>query len=189
MDAIALLKQDHRTVEDLFKRFEKAGDRAYKTKRRLVDEIITELSIHAAVEEQVFYPATREARRETEDMVLESLEEHHLVKLALLELEQMDPEDERFKAKVTVLIENVRHHVEEEEGELFPKVRKAMKPAQLEALGQQLEEAKLSAPTRPHPSAPDTPPGNVLAGSMSAVVDAGKDAARGIKEEISRRTG
>jgi hemerythrin superfamily protein len=189
MDAITLLKEDHRTVEGLFKRFEKAGDRAYKTKRRLVDQIITELSIHAAIEEQIFYPATREARREDEEMVLEALEEHHLAKVALSELEKMDPEDERFKPKVTVLIGNVRHHVQEEEGEMFPKVRKAMKPTELRELGRRLQEAKKSAPTRPHPSAPDTPPGNVLAGTMAAVLDAGKDAARGIREEISQRTG
>jgi len=187
MDLITLLKNDHKTVEELFKKFEQAGDRANKTKRRLVDEIMTELSIHAAIEEQVFYPATREARQETEEMVLEALEEHHLVKLALSELEKMDPEDERFTPKVTVLIENVRHHVKEEEGEMFPKVRKAMKPKQLEALGEQLEEAKKSAPTRPHPAAPDEPPGNMIAGGVAAVMDAGKDAIRGVKEEIGRR--
>jgi hemerythrin superfamily protein len=187
MDAIAILKNDHKTVEGLFKKFEQAGDRAYKTKRGLVDEIITELSVHAAIEEQVFYPATREAREETEEMVLEALEEHHLVKLALSELEKMAPEDERFTAKVTVLIENVRHHVKEEEGEMFPKVRKAMKPDKLRALGEQLEEAKKSAPTRPHPAAPDEPPGNVVTGGMAAVMDAGKDAVRGVREEISRR--
>jgi hemerythrin superfamily protein len=189
MDAITLLKNDHRTVEELFKKFEQAGDRAFKTKRRLVDEIITELSVHAAIEEQVFYPATREARQENEEMVLEALEEHHLVKLALSELEKMDPADERFTPKVTVLIENVRHHVKEEEGEMFPKVRKALKAAELERLGERLEEATKSAPTRPHPAAPDTPPGNVIAGGVTAVMDAGKDAVKGVKEEIGRRAG
>lgn len=189
MEAISVLKKDHRMVEELFKKFEQAGDRAFKTKRRLVDEIITELSVHAAIEEQVFYPATREAREENEEMVLEALEEHHLVKLALSELEKMDPADERFTAKVTVLIENVRHHVKEEEGQMFPKVRKAMKPDDLARLGEELEEAKESAPTRPHPAAPDQPPGNVVAGSMATVMDAGKDAVRGVKEEIRRRRG
>jgi hemerythrin superfamily protein len=189
MDAITVLKNDHKNVEELFKKFEQAGDRAFKTKRRLVDEIITELSIHAAIEEQVFYPATREAREENEEMVLEALEEHHLAKLSLSELEKLDPADERFTPKVTVLIESVRHHIKEEEGEMFPKVRKAMKPEQLKALGGQLEEAKKSAPTRPHPLAPDEPPANVVAGSMAAVMDAGRDAVRGVREEISRRTG
>src|SRR5437016_6282138 len=120
MDAITLLKQDHKRVEELFRRFEKAGDRAHKTKRKLVDRMIEDLSVHASIEETVFYPATREARRETEDQVLESLEEHHLVKVVLAELQRMDPQDERFDAKVTVMIENVRHHVQEEEKDLFP---------------------------------------------------------------------
>ncbi len=79
MDAIALLRQDHREVERLFKQFEKAGPRAHKTRRDLVDKVIKELSVHAAIEEQVFYPAIREAVSETEDTVLESLEEHHIV--------------------------------------------------------------------------------------------------------------
>jgi hemerythrin superfamily protein len=79
MDAITLLKADHKTVEGLFKKFEKAGDNAFKTKRDLVDKIIEELSVHAAIEEAVFYPAVREADEEIEDDVLESLEEHHIV--------------------------------------------------------------------------------------------------------------
>src|SRR3954454_22001854 len=107
MDAITLLKDDHRTVEALFKRFEKAGDRAYTQKRELVDRMIEELSKHAVVEEQLFYPVTRATVPGTDDVVLESLEEHHIVKWELSELERMDPEDERFDAKVTVLIENV----------------------------------------------------------------------------------
>ncbi|MDP9301673.1 MAG: hemerythrin domain-containing protein, partial [Actinomycetota bacterium] len=131
MDAITLLKQDHRAVEDLFKRFEQAGPRAYATKRKIVDRIIRELSIHAAIEEQIFYPAVRESLHETEDQVLESLEEHHLVKVTLAELESADPKDERFDAKVTVLIENVRHHVQEEEGEMFPEVWKKSSRASL----------------------------------------------------------
>src|SRR5205807_6075539 len=112
------------------------------------------LSIHAAIEEQVFYPAVREAAPDEKDLVLESLEEHHIVKWVLSELDGMVPSDERFTAKVTVLIENVRHHVEEEEGELFPEVRKAMKRKELEELVQALEAAKKVAPTHPHPRTP-----------------------------------
>ena len=118
-----MLKNDHQQVEDLFRRFEQAGDRAYAEKRQLVDRIIEELSKHAAVEEQVFYPATRMTVPGTDDIVLESVEEHHIVKWELDELKDLDPRDERFDAKVTVLIENVRHHVDEEESEYFPKVR------------------------------------------------------------------
>jgi hemerythrin superfamily protein len=185
MDAITLLKEDHRAVEAQFRRFEQAGDRAHKTKRRVVDQIIEELSVHAAIEEELFYPATREARQETEDMVLESLEEHHLVKVILSELEGMDPTEERFDAKVTVLIENVRHHVKEEEQEMFPQVRAAVSRSELRDLGERMAEAKKTAPTRPHPHAPDTPPGNVVAGSLAAVVDAGKDMVRDVRRELT----
>src|SRR4028119_2513740 len=103
MDAITMLKDDHKTVEKLFKRFEKAGDKAYSEKRQIVEKIIEELSIHASIEEQLFYPVTRETVPTVEDVALESLEEHHIVKWVLSELEKMDPTDERFDAKVTVL--------------------------------------------------------------------------------------
>jgi hemerythrin-like domain-containing protein len=176
MDAITLLKEDHATVKDLFKKFETAGDNAHKTKRQIVDRIIEELAVHSAIEEQVFYPAVRSAVEEAEDEVLESLEEHHIVKWTLSELEGMDPEDERFDAKVSVLIESVRHHIDEEEGEMFPKVRKAVGRRDLQELGEQMKDAKVAAPTRPHPRAPDQPPGNLIAGPMAALLDAGKDA-------------
>src|SRR3954454_17529937 len=114
MDAITLLKNDHKTVEELFKKFEKAGDSAKKAKARLVDKMIEELAVHATIEEMTFYPFVKGVSEELTDDVLESLEEHHIVKWVLSELENLTPEDERYDAKVTVLIENVRHHVEEE---------------------------------------------------------------------------
>jgi hemerythrin superfamily protein len=160
MDAITLLKQDHRTVEKLFKSYEKTGDKAHKARRDLVDQIIEELSIHAAIEEQVFYPRVRQEVPDAEDTVLEGLEEHHIVKWTLSELEGLEPSDERFHPKVTVLMESVRHHVEEEESEMFPEVRKAMGRKALTELGEVLEKAKASVPTSPRPKAPDTPPGN-----------------------------
>jgi hemerythrin superfamily protein len=173
MDAITLLRDDHRAVEKLFKQFEKAGPRASKTKANLVNKIIQELAVHAAIEEQVFYPAVREA---DEDMVLESLEEHHIVKWVLSELQGMSPTDERFDAKVTVLIELVRHHVKEEESDLFPEVRQLLTRKELADVGEMLEKAKTIAPTRPHPRAPDEPPGNIPAGLVSGVIDKARDA-------------
>lgn len=176
MDAIALLKKDHRTVEELFSRFEKAGDGALKLKRKLVDQIIVELSKHAAIEEAYFYPAARKAfGKEDSDIVLESLEEHHVVKWLLNELIGMKPDAERFDAKVTVLMENVRHHVKEEETTFFTDLRKVMKPAELKVLGERLEKAKRLAPTRPHPMGPDTPPGNRLAAPVEMAFDRGRD--------------
>jgi hemerythrin superfamily protein len=171
-DAIVLLKNDHKTVEKLFKTFEGLGDNAHKTKRKVVDQIIAELSTHAAVEEQWFYPAVRTQVPDVADTVLEGLEEHHIVKWTLDELKDLDPEHERFDAKVTVLIESVRHHVEEEEGEMFPAVRKAMGRKALQELGESLEKAKTVAPRKPHPKAPDTPPANLVAGPGAAAVDA-----------------
>jgi hemerythrin superfamily protein len=182
MDAISLLKDDHRTVEKLFKRFEKTGDRAHTERRRIVDEIIKELSVHAEIEETVFYPAVREAVPPTEDMVLESLEEHHVAKWVLSELDGMPPDSERFEAKVTVLMENIRHHVKEEESDLFPKVRKALSRKALEDMGEAMERAKAIAPTHPHPRSPDTPPGNIVTGVVAAALDRARDAGQELVE-------
>jgi hemerythrin-like domain-containing protein len=100
------------------------------------------------------------------------LEEHHLVKTTLAELEDLNSEDERFDAKVTVLIENVRHHIEEEESEMFAQARKAFSEDELQALGEEMQKAKQTAPRRPHPHAPDEPPANKMAMAASAPMDA-----------------
>jgi hypothetical protein len=171
MDAITMLRNDHRTVERLFKRYEDAGPRAFVEKRTIADRIIEELSVHAAVEEQVFYPVTRATVPAVERVALESLEEHHVVKWLLSELEDMDPEDERFDAKVMVLIESVRHHVREEESEYFREVRSELGGKALGELGEALAKARDGAPTRPHPRMPDTPPGNIVGGSAVGALD------------------
>jgi hemerythrin-like domain-containing protein len=171
MDAITLLKNDHREVEKLFKAFEKAGDRAKATKQRTVDKIIEELSVHAAIEEQIFYPAVRAEVDDMESTVLESMEEHHVVKWLLSEIDKLSPDDERFDAKVTVLIENVRHHVKEEESELFPEVRAAIGRKRLAEIGDGMQTAKKIAPKKPHPRSPDTPPANLVVGTVAGVVD------------------
>ncbi|GAA2875169.1 hemerythrin domain-containing protein [Streptosporangium fragile] len=149
MDAIVLLKNDHKTVEKLFKEFEKAGERAYKKKRELADRIIEELTTHAHIEERIFYPAARESVPETSGHVLESVEEHHVMVWMLSELKDLDPEDERFDAKVNVLMENVRHHVKEEEDEWFPQVREALGRKRLQELGEEMERARAEAPGDP----------------------------------------
>jgi hemerythrin superfamily protein len=177
MDAITLLTADHRSVERLFKEFESAGDRAFATKEKIVSEIIRELSIHAEVEELLFYPAASKAASQTKSMVLESLEEHLGAKRLLADLEKMEPTEERFDAKVAVLIEQVRHHVREEEDVLFPKVADGLSQDRLAELGDELEKAKAVVPSRPHPHAPDTPPGNAVAGLVSAVLDKTKNVA------------
>ena len=171
-NAITFLKTDHGNVEDLFVQFEAAGDGAYADKRRIVDHIIEQLSRHAAVEEQVFYPALR-GIPELHRNVLEALEEHHGAKLALSELEKLPANAERFDAKTTVLIQNVRHHVEEEEADLFPLVEKHIAFSDLQLMGGAMEDLKKTAPSRPHPLMPDQPPFNVIFGVPAAVIDVG----------------
>ncbi len=182
MDAITLLKNDHKSVEKLFKDYEKTGDRAFKTRRDLVDRMIEELSKHAVIEEQLFYPVTRETVPDVDDTVLESIEEHHIVKWLLSELENTDVEDERFHAKVTVLIENVRHHVTEEEDEYFPKVREALGRNALGELGDEMAKQREIASPHPHPRAPSTAPENQAAGGVVAIVDRVGDTVSGVAQ-------
>jgi hemerythrin-like domain-containing protein len=180
-DAIALLKADHREVERLFKAFKKSSDTAYKSKRKLVDQMIVELSQHAAIEEQVLYPAARGEVSESVDDVLEALEEHHVVKWQLQELIDLDPTDERFDPKVTVMAEQVRHHVREEEHEFFPLLRTRLGRRRLLELGDALHAARKVAPKRPHPRSPDEPPGNLLPDTVSGVVDRARDLVKSVR--------
>lgn len=142
MDAIEMLEEDHRKVEKLFEEFEEAGDRAYETKADLVERITRELRIHSQLEEEIFYPAARNAQGETTEQVREAVEEHHVVDQLLEELEAMRPDDEQFDAKVTVLKENVEHHVEEEESELFKQARKGLGEERLQELAQEMRALK-----------------------------------------------
>jgi len=176
MDAITLLKNDHKTVERLFKRFEKAGDEPSKEKQGIVASIIEELSVHAAIEEQVFYPGIREAVPDTDDMVLEALEEHNVAKWVLSEIDGLPVDHERYDAKVTVLIESVRHHVTEEEEELFPQVREALGRKVLGQIGEALDAAKRTAPRRPQPRTPDVPPGNLTTRTSRAALSQARTA-------------
>lgn len=185
MDAIRLLMQDHAEVEALFKRFEQLGQEDEGEKRQLVDWMIEDLSKHAAVEEQLLYPALRERAKnhDQDELALEALEEHHVAKWLLHELIDMHPDDERFDAKVYVLTEVVRHHVREEQNEVFPLIRRLYSRNELEEMGTMLEDAKRMAPTRPHPRAPDEPPGNLIAGPLAGMMDRGRSmmATRGVK--------
>jgi len=138
-DAITLLTEDHKAVKKLFREFEGKSDQASKGKLELYEKIRMELEIHTEIEEQYFYPASKEA---ASDMIAEALEEHKQVDTLLKELQGMDPSDERFDAKMTVLIENVEHHADEEEKELFPKVKKAWDMETLRALGAHMMEHK-----------------------------------------------
>ena len=127
---------------------------AYVRKGQLVEKIIKLLTVHTYIENEVMYPRVRELLPELEDDVLESYEEHHVADLLVMELVGMKPDAERFTAKTTVLIENVRHHIEEEEQEWFPQVREGLGRKALQELGQEMLDAKKKAPTKPsQPSA------------------------------------
>lgn len=177
MNAISLLKADHRNVEALFDAIEKL-DGSPKRKRALVDKLVRELSIHSSIEEQIFYPEVKREIDDAKGTVLESLEEHRAVKWMLDAVDSSGEDDERWDAKIKVLRDTVMHHIEEEENVLFPRVRKAFDNSKLNELGAMLERAKKTAPTHPHPRAPDEPPGNVVANMGAAVVDRVRDAAR-----------
>jgi hemerythrin superfamily protein len=187
-DAVSVLKNDHRAIEQLFRRLEKS--RATSERRRLADRIVRELSIHAAIEEQHVYPVLRRRLNGQAPRVLVALEEHHVAKLELSEIEALGPDDERFDAKIHVLIESVRRHVAEEERDLLPAMRRALPPEELRSLGEVLVRAKDSAPTRPHPTAPDQPPGNLIANAGAAAMDRGRDAlGRGLARVLDRSRG
>jgi hemerythrin superfamily protein len=143
MEATALLKKDHTTVKALFKKFEEAGDRAGQTKQRLFHEIKAELDVHAAVEEEIFYPAMQKVRsKETQDLVLEAIEEHKVVKTLLEQIGQLTPDDDEFDAKMKVLQENVEHHADEEEKEMFPQAKEHLSEERRAELGEQMEGRK-----------------------------------------------
>lgn len=153
-DAIVMLKNDHKEIRALFKQFEDAGPNARVAKGKLVTKIIEVLTVHAYIENEAMYPQVRKLLPELEDDVLESYEEHHVADVLCTELMALAPDSERFDAKTMVLIENVRHHLKEEEKEWFPKVREGLTRQQLQELGAQMLELKKNAPHHPaQPSA------------------------------------
>src|SRR5512140_2500542 len=119
--AFALLKKDHDRVKKLFDRFENAEGRS--AKKKIVDQALAELKVHATIEEEIFYPAVR--KPVGKDTMNEADEEHHVAKILISELEDMDGRETHYDAKFTVLAENVRHHIKEEEKEVFPKAKGA----------------------------------------------------------------
>ena len=125
MNAFELLKADHDKVAKLLKRIDETTEHGVKTREDLFTQVKSELDLHAQIEETIFYPALREADA-TRDITLEAYEEHRIVKQLLTELESMSKDSEEWTARFSVLKENVEHHVEEEEGEMFPKAKKVL---------------------------------------------------------------
>lgn len=149
MNAFELLKEDHARVSAIFEKLEPTTERALKTREELFTKLKNELDVHTQIEEQIVYPVLKE-EEETRDITLEGIEEHNIVKTLLQEMEAMPVDSEEWTAKLTVLKESVEHHVEEEEGEMFPKARKALSKEKIEEMGTRIEAAKkrLSATTR-----------------------------------------
>jgi hemerythrin superfamily protein len=141
MNAFQLLKEDHQKVSGIFQQLEPTTERAEKTRTELFAKLKEELDIHARIEETIFYPAIKQAA-ETREIVLEGFEEHHVIKMLLKELDAMPVDTEEWAAKLKVLQENVEHHVEEEEGEMFQKARQVISEDEIDQLGASMEELK-----------------------------------------------
>ena len=141
MDVIQLLKKDHKMVKEMFKGFENLKGRAVQKKLDLITQIKHALTAHAQVEEELVYPAFKE-NRSMKEQVNEAVEEHHVTKMLLAELEELQPDDEHFDAKVKVLYEYLMHHVKEEEKEMFPEAQKRLSAKRLATLGEEVEARK-----------------------------------------------
>ena len=145
MDALTLLEQDHQKVKKLMGEIEKTTERGVKTRQELFQKLVQELTIHEQIEEQIFYPEVKEraTTKKLEELVAESYEEHHFVDTVKAEIEKTPFEAEEWAAKFKVMMENISHHAfEEEEGKMFPKVRKAFAKDELEDMGTRMAELK-----------------------------------------------
>lgn len=177
MDALEVLTHDHRMVEQLFRDYHAAA--SDKQRRAVVELLVRELSKHAALEESMIYPLAKRVLDDGAQEVDEHLSEHMALKKTLLALDRLPEGDERTDDLVARLRRDVEEHVREVEGEFMPRIRAAVPQEDLAELGQLLEKAKRSAPTRPHPHAPDHPPALTLAGPVAAAYDRLRDRLQG----------
>ena len=177
-DLVSVIKRDHREVEAAFQELESGGGTP-QHRRDLADHVIAELIRHSVAEEQYMYPAAREALADGDEVVDHELEEHAEAEKVMKAIENTDVSDPRFDEVVGKLIEDIRHHMKDEENDLLPKLRNACDAAELRQLGEKFENAKKMAPTRPHPSAPDRPPANKILGPGVGLIDRMRDALTG----------
>lgn len=141
MNALTLLKNDHVTVKKILAEGDSTTERGEKTRREILERLKREITVHERCEEEVLYPALKEHDK-SEEIAYEGVEEHHVVDLILGELEQTDPTDPEWGAKFTVAKENLEHHIEEEEKEMFPKARQVLSDDELEQMGARMQEIK-----------------------------------------------
>lgn len=173
-DLIDVIVGDHRAVESVFVELE---DRTVppEHRRALADHVIAELVRHSVAEEEFMYPAAREVLDDGDELADHELEEHAEAERLMKELDGLDPTDSRFDELLSKLIADIRHHVEDEEKDLLPRLQSACSDDQLRDLGQKVLNAKHRAPTRPHPSSPDKPPANRLLAPGMGLVDRMRD--------------
>jgi hemerythrin superfamily protein len=175
---IDVLMADHQEVEVMFTEFE-TGTIGDDRRAELRDKVITELVRHSVAEEMYLYPTARKMLPGGDELADRELEEHAAAEQVMKDLESAAPDDPRFDELLAQLIADIRGHVADEEGELFPRLRTACPEDELVSLGGKVQRAKKIAPTRPHPSAPDTPPANMVLGPVAGLVDRVRDAVSG----------
>ena len=175
-DLVDDIVTDHREVEAVFSQIEAGGDEG---KRDLVEQVITELVRHSVAEEQYLYPTVRRVLPNGDELADHELEEHAEAEEVMKAIEKADAQDAEFDELVGKLIEDVRHHIQEEESLLLPKLRATCDAAELDDLGEKFENSKKTAPTRPHPSAPDRPPANKILAPGAGLIDRMRDAIAG----------
>lgn len=173
MDALEMLNNDHRMVEQLFRDYEAAKND--EQRRGVVEVMIRELSKHAALEELMVYPLAKDAISDGAEEIDEHLDEHMSVKKALVALDEAGDDEQQTRTLLATLQKDLDHHIEDEEGTLWPKLRQAVDQEALDELGKVLDEAKKVAPTRPHPKAPTEPPKLALAAPVAALYDRLRD--------------
>lgn len=173
MNAIDLLIQDHRDVDELFRRFQIADKP--ETKDEIAKQIVHDLSVHAAIEEQFFYPVVRFQLDDGSGLADHSIEEHAEVKELLTTVEKNEAGSAEHEQAMMEIIESVRHHVEDEEQDMFPPLRNEMEADSLERLGTVMETAKQAVPTHPHPLVPGTATAQLVAGPWATIVDKVRD--------------
>ncbi len=183
MDAVELLTNQHREVEHNFSEFESTSDTDTERRKEIARQVITDLSVHAGIEEVAFYPTVKEALPDLQNEINHDLEEHQEAKQLLAKMQGMDPDDAEFERTFRELMSDVRDHVEDEENNLFPRVREAFTADELRDLGEAMEQLTGAVPTNPHPHAPQEPPANVVAGPVAGILDRLRD---GIRERIGK---
>lgn len=177
IDGITLVVSDHRRVDELLARLERPG-LGKAERQEVVELVVKELSVHAVMEEEVLYPEVRRALANGEEVARRSLHEHRELKEALAEIDAMGPDDDRLAPGLAALAEVVRHHAEEEERDVLGPLREALGEVGVLRLGEALASARRTAPTRPHPHAPQSGPAAAVVGGLNALVDRARDLVR-----------